>query len=342
MRLYQIGEFSLIDRLRKAVQMRSNQVLLGIGDDAAVLRAHPQSDIILTTDALIEGVHFDLEYTPLESLGWKALAVNLSDIAAMGGSPLGATVSIAIPDRWRVEDVENLYAGLSRCAKTFRCPIVGGDTSRSLDGCFLSIAIAGETGLDQSVRRSGARVGDILCLTGEMGGAKTGLEALIQRTGKRRFKKSIRRFLEPIPRLEASSLLIRRLPVSSMIDVSDGLASEIQHLCMESDVGCSVDEERIPVSSEAIRWAKEQHKPLSSYRFESGEEYELLFTLPRKAVEKNRIFHRLAQSVSVSIIGEITVPSRGVQIRRRKKTVPMDFHGWNHFGKPSSLKSGKS
>jgi thiamine-monophosphate kinase len=335
-RLGQIGEFGLIDRMRNAVRMKSNHVILGIGDDAAVLRSSPESDIVLTTDALVDGVHFDLNYTPLESLGWKALAVNLSDIAAMGGTPLGATVSIAVPDHWCVEDLDMLYSGLARCARAYRCPIIGGDTTRSSGGCFLSIAVAGETAAGTHVPRSGAKAGDVLCITGEMGGAKTGFEILLERTDTKRYKKSIRRFLEPIPLLKTSHKLIRQFPVSSMIDISDGLASEIKHICEQSGVGCLIEEERIPVSSEAIRWAEEKKKPLSPYIFESGEEYELLFTVPRKALERNQAFSRLVRSVSIRIIGEITSPSQGIRIRSKGETMPLEFDGWDHFSKAFS------
>jgi thiamine-monophosphate kinase len=332
-RLDRIGEFGLIDRLRETVRMRSRQVVLGIGDDAAVLRNSADSDLLLTTDTLVEGVHFNLRYTPLESLGWKALAVNLSDIAAMGGIPIAAVISIAVPEHWCVEDVDQLYRGITRCAKEYRCPVVGGDTTRSSGGCFLSIAVAGRTARNKAMYRSGARPGDMLCMTGEMGGARTGFEILRAGADAGRFKKSVRRFLRPIPMLEASSRLLRHLPISSMIDVSDGLASEIKHICEQSGVGCLIDEERIPVSGEAMQWAEEKRNPLSAYVFESGEEYELLFTISPKTLKNRLSFTLLARSIPVRIIGEITKPSKGIRVCRKGKIGPLLFGGWNHFVK---------
>ena len=178
MQLSQTGEFELIKRMRRIIESESDEIILGIGDDAAVIRPKSGSCLVLTTDALVEGVHFDLSYTPFDALGWKALAVNLSDVAAVGGIPAYALVSLALPEAWTVDDVESFYRGLRCCGKTYDCKIVGGDTTRSVEKGFISISVIGYVNQNAIMSRSGAQLGDLLCVTGRLGGARTGLEAL--------------------------------------------------------------------------------------------------------------------------------------------------------------------
>ena len=333
MRLDQVGEFGLINRLERIVHLSSDRIVCGIGDDAAVIRNRPGDEIVLTTDALIEGVHFDLAYTPMKAIGWKALAASLSDIAAMGAVPICAVVSIAIPTTWSVENVEKMYSGLAMCGKRFGCPVVGGDTTCSHHAAFLCVTVEGEIQSGKAILRSGAKTGDLLCITGELGGARTGFEVLTTDGDRKQYSKSIQRLFMPIPRLREASELVKGMPITSMIDISDGLGSEICHLCKQSDVGCLIDEDVIPVTKETIHWAKKTNQPLSRYIYESGEEYELLFTIPKEVYENRRPCKPSAGNRNFSVIGEIKRAVEGVRIRRGKKILPLESTGWDHFGR---------
>jgi len=332
LRLEEAGEFGLIGRIREIAGPPPDRVLAGIGDDTAVFRPRSGYDVLFACDALVEHIHFDLSYTPLDALGWKALAVNLSDIAAMGGIPIGAVVSAAIPRTWSVEDVEALFSGLVQCGRFFGCALVGGDTVASGGGCFLSVSVVGEVETDKAVRRSGANAGDLLCVTGEIGGGRTGFEVLTQPGDRSRYPVSVERFLRPRPRLSESRTLVRYFPIASMIDISDGLASEIRHLCLESGLGCRVDEETVPVSEEALRWAKENNRPVLPYAFESGEEYELLFTVPpEEAVDLLPRFKTDTEHCPVTVIGEMRPKSEGACVQWGGSLYPLDTDGWDHF-----------
>jgi thiamine-monophosphate kinase len=339
MRLSELGEFGLIRRLQEICTPRDGRVILGIGDDAAVIRHGESGRLILTTDAMAEGVHFDRAWFPAESLGWKCLAVNLSDVAAMGGSPICGVLTAALPDDWRVEEVEALYAGIKRCADRYGCPIVGGDTVRTAGGAVFSVAVLGEIPGGKEIRRSGASIGDRICVTGQLGGASVGLDVL--RSGgrdKALFPESVRRFLEPLPRMEEATGLARSGGVTSMIDISDGLASEIRHLCNDSGLGAVLVADRIPVSAETVRWASAAGESPVQRALESGEEYELLFTadpavLPDRA---EACFPGLPDPVTV--IGEMMPADAGIRIREGGGDSPLAAKGWDHYrcasGKP--------
>ncbi len=333
MRLDQIGEFGLINRLERIVHLDSDRVVCGIGDDAAVIRNRPGSEIVLTTDALIEGIHFDLAYTPLKALGWKALAASLSDIAAMGAVPVCAVVSIAIPRTWTVEDVEKMYSGLAMCGEHYGCPIVGGDTLCSLNASYVCVTVEGEIESGKAILRSGAQAGDLLCVSGELGGARTGYEVLSSNADRKQYPKSIKRFLKPVPRLKESSELVGGMPITSMIDISDGLVSEIRHLCKYSGVGCLIYENRIPVAKEAIQWAEKTNHPLSRYLYESGEEYELLFTISKEVVDDGLPFSLFTGKMNFSVIGEMKRAADGIQILKGGKILSPESTGWDHFSR---------
>jgi len=331
LKLSQAGEFGLIERIRRIVGDKDPGVVLGIGDDAAVFRSTPGWLTVLTTDALVEGVHFHLRYTPTESLGWKALAVNISDVAAVGGIPRYAVVSLALPAKWSVEDVEALYRGMVRCGKAYGCRLVGGDTVRSLGGCFLSVALVGEVEEKYIIRRSGAQEGDLLCVTGEIGGARAGLEVLSAGQDRERFPESVSRFLEPRVRLQEARFLAQKVGVSSMIDISDGLSSEVQHLCRESHLGCRLWEEKIPLEREVILWAGEQGEDVSTYALGSGEEYELLFTVAKSKFEHWQKQGEDKNKVKTTVIGEMFPKKEGIKVVRRGKAFPLLAKGWDHF-----------
>ena len=332
MKLAEVGEFGLIERIRRMFDEPSPSVILGIGDDAAVCRYQPGRVMLLTTDALVEGVHFHRRYTPAKSLGWKALAINISDIAAMGGVPRYALVTLALPESWTVEDVESLYEGIDQCGMAYGCPLVGGDTVHSPNSCMLSVTILGDADERNVVTRSGARAGDFICMTGEMGGARVGLEVLESSADKKRFRHSVDRFLEPKPRLWESKRLVEGLGVSSMIDISDGLTSEIGHLCRQSGLGCLIQEEKVPVSREAVRWAESRGDALTVYALESGEEYELLFTVSKERYDGWRE-KGLDRSLNIAVVGKMIEKSRGMLVQRRGETYPLSLKGWDHFGR---------
>jgi thiamine-monophosphate kinase len=332
MKLADLGEFGLIRRLRSACSAGGDRILLGIGDDAAVIRPEGGRSLILTTDAMAEGVHFDRSYFPLESLGWKCLAVNLSDVAAMGGTPVCCVMTAALPESWSVEEVDALYEGLGKCARRYGCPIVGGDTVRTGGGAVFSAAVLGEVPEGGAVLRSGARAGDLLCVTGVLGGASVGLEVL--RAGGResgRFPESVRRFLEPAPRTGEGASLAGRPGITAMIDISDGLVSEIRHVCEDSGLGCIVFADRIPVSEEAARWADGTGESPVRRALESGEEYELLFTADPRVFPDRGLGTPAGIEGPVTVIGEMRSADRGIRIREGRSEFPLEGRGWDHY-----------
>jgi thiamine-monophosphate kinase len=332
-RLSQTGEFGLIKRMRRIIEDPSDEIVLGIGDDAAVVHPKSGSCLVLTTDALIEGVHFDLRYTPFDALGWKALAVNLSDVAAVGGVPSYALISLALPESWSVENVESFYRGLKRCGKAYGCKIIGGDTTRSVGKGFISISVVGYVNQNSIASRSGAQEGELLCVTGNLGGARAGLEALQKNEEKPLFKKSIQRFLKPLPRIAEAGTLIRELHVSSMIDISDGLASDAGHLCEESGLGCILWEEAIPIHPDAKAWAEKTGESPARFALTSGEEYELLFTVDKKRFDRWTSPDQGEKRFPVTSIGEMVHRKKGMRIKRGEKTVLLSEKGWDHFRK---------
>lgn len=323
MELSRLGEKGLIQRIRSMLQTQNERILLGIGDDAAVVSSRPDRKLILTTDSLVEKVHFDRRYMPLESLGWKALAVNLSDIAAMAGSPLCAVVSLAIPDTWSVEEVDSFYQGMDRCAQTYHCPIVGGDTVRSLQWACITVTVLGEVQADAFISRAGAKEGDLLCVTGTVGKARVGWEVLKSGIQNPAFSSAVAYFLEPRPKIEEAQRILNFYKVTAMIDISDGLASEISHLCEASGLGCQIFEESIPVSPEVFSWARAQHNSIENYLWKSGEEYELLFTISSKACFKPMDFF--------TVIGKMEKKEYGIVLQKRGKSQSFHFKGWDHF-----------
>jgi len=327
----QLGEFGLIERIQQLVGDFKDPSILSIGDDAAIVSTPNQDKkIVFTTDAMVEGVHFDLDYTPMESLGWKALAINVSDVAAMGGMPKYVVISLAIPKHWKVEAVDELYQGMIRCSREYGCHIVGGDTVRSKDSGFISVAVIGEVDSQKVAARDGAQPGDYLGLSRPVGSSRVGLEVLESKLDYKAFQKSVKHFLEPKPELSIAQKLVSELEVSSLIDVSDGLASEIGHLCRMSKVGCLVQFKGIPISSEAKEWCGPQDRSPFEFAMESGEEYALLFTVDP---QKYSIWLKDQQNPPIYIIGKIVQKKQGIQIEKDGEMSPLTFKGWDHFKK---------
>jgi len=337
--LSELGEFGLIDRLTRNIILKNSGTIKGVGDDAAVIDTGNKK-LLLSTDLLIEGVHFDLTYMPLKHLGYKAAVVNISDIAAMNGVPKQMTVSIAVSNRFSLEAMEELYNGILLACVRYNVDLVGGDTSSSVTGLLISVTITGEAEQEEIVYRSGAKKGDLICVTGDLGGAYAGL--LLLEREKQVYKANpdmqpelagydyvIARQLKPEARTDIRNLLkgIRVLP-TSMIDVSDGLASETLHLCKQSGTGCRIYEEKIPIDSETQKLALEFNMIPTVCALSGGEDYELLFTVSQDDFEKIRDIS------GISIIGHMTAPAEGkLLITPYGKEIQLTAQGWNGFRK---------
>lgn len=335
--LKELGEFGLIDHLTKNTKIHNNSTIVGIGDDAAVIGQY-EKDILVSTDLLMEGVHFDMQYTPLKHLGYKAVAVNLSDIAAMNGRPTQILVSLAVSSRYSVEALEELYEGIHLACQRYHVDLVGGDTTSSKTGLAISITAIGEANKSDITYRNGAKKHDLLCVSGDLGAAYTGL--LILEREKVTFQANpnfqpdlsnfsyvLERFLKPEPRLDIVSLLKEKEIVpTSMIDISDGLASEILHICKDSNVGCEVYEEKIPISHQtSIAFSDFKKLPVSA-ALNGGEDYELLFTI------KQSDYDKIKDLTEISVIGHITDADRGCQlVVPQGATIELKAQGWNHM-----------
>ena len=324
------GEFGLIRRIQSLLTTHSTRIVQGIGDDAAALSPRSGYQLLMTTDTMVEGVHFDLTYTPFQDLGWKLMAINLSDLAAMGGTPLCTLFSLGIRETWPVSRLEKLVQGINTCSHAYECPVVGGDTVRVPHDCTLTMTILGEIKTGTAIFRSGAQSGDYICLTGPLGNARTGLEVLKSGINNRTYKQAISRFLRPVPRIPEARQLASAGGVSAMIDISDGLASELRHLCQASHVGCEIEARQIPVADETICWTKKQGIAPVPFVMESGEEYELLLTI------RPEQYHALQSQdnknrIPLFKIGQVCDAETGLVLLDHKKATEIRAQGWDHF-----------
>jgi thiamine-monophosphate kinase len=337
--LTELGEFGLIDRLTKNVKYHHPETLMGIGDDAAVIEAGDKV-ILFSTDLLVEGIHFDLTYMPFKHLGYKAAVVNISDIAAMNGVPKQMTVSLAVSSRFSAEALDELYAGVVMACEKYKVDLVGGDTSSNVKGLMISVSILGEAKKEEVTYRSGARSGDLLCVTGDLGSAYIGLFILEREKSVFKvdpnmqpelsgFDYQIGRQLRPEARTDVRNLLIGiGVKPTSMIDISDGLASEILHLCKQSGVGCKLFEGKIPIDEYTKELAKEYKIIPSVAALSGGEDYELLFTVKQEDYEK------IKDIVGITIIGHMTAASEGkLMITPDGKAIPITAQGWDGMRK---------
>jgi thiamine-monophosphate kinase len=337
--LTSLGEFGLINHLTEHVEIYNPESSLkGIGDDAAVIKYNNDKSTLVSTDMLVEGVHFDLTYTPLKHLGFKAIAVNLSDICAMNGTPRQVTVSIAASNRFSVEALEELYAGMLFACQKYKVDLVGGDTTSSTSGLIISVTAIGEAKQEDIVYRNGAQEKDLVCVTGDLGGAYMGLQILERE--KFVFKDNpklqpdlegndyiLERQLKPEARVDIIELFKSMdIKPSSMIDVSDGLASELMHLCTQSGVGCELYEDKIPLDPQTFDRAREFSLDPTVCALSGGEDYELLFTLPMSEYDK------IKNLPDFTIIGHITPKSSGLNLIAKAGTShPITAQGWNSF-----------
>ena len=333
-----LGEFGLIKHLTEFVEIYNDSSKKGIGDDAAVIKYNNDKSTVVTTDMLVEGVHFDLTYVPLKHLGYKAVMVNLSDICAMNASPKQITVSIAASNRFSVEALEELYAGILFACQKYQIDLVGGDTTSNAAGLIISITAIGEANEVDIVYRNGAKEKDLLCVSGDLGGAYMGLQILERE--KFVFKDNpnlqpdlvgndyiLERQLKPEARVDIIELFkTLEIKPTSMIDVSDGLASEILHICSQSNVGCELYEDKIPIDSQTFDRAREFDLDPTVCALSGGEDYELLFTIPMSEYEK------IKNVPDFTIIGHITPASAGINLIAKAGTShPISAQGWNSF-----------
>ncbi len=333
-----LGEFGLIKHLTEHITIHNETTVKGVGDDAAVIDIGNGKVHLLSTDMLTEGVHFDLTYVPLKHLGFKAIATNVSDICAMNGTAKQITVSIAISNRFSVEALEELYSGMLMACNKYKVDLVGGDTTSSLAGLVLSISVLGEANIEDVVYRNGAQEKDLLCVTGDLGGAYMGLQILERE--KAVFKDNpnlqpdlegndyiLERQLKPEARVDIKEILKEKgIKPTSMIDISDGLASEILHLTTQSNVGCSLYEEKIPMDSLTINRAHEFRLDPTVCALSGGEDYELLFTIPQSDFEK------IKGHPDFTVIGHITDKNSGCNlITRSGSSATLTAQGWDAF-----------
>jgi thiamine-monophosphate kinase len=332
-----LGEFGLIGHLTKNFGLRQPSSLKGIGDDAAVIDNEGRLTVV-STDMLVEGIHFDLMYSPLKHLGYKAIVVNLSDIYAMNAHPKQVTVSIAISNRFSVEALEELYEGIQLACDQYEVDLVGGDTTSSLKGLIISVTAIGQGEKGKLAYRSGAKPGDLLCVTGDLGGAYLGLQILERekqvylstpgiQPDLEEQKYLVGRILKPEARKDMIELFEKnRLVPTAMMDISDGVSSDLMHICKASGVGAIIEEAGVPIHEEAKMMAlKFQLDPLTA-ALNGGEDYELLFTIDPKDIEKVRLLP------DIYIMGEITPASEGVKLHTTGgKIHDLTAQGWRHF-----------
>lgn len=334
----QLGEFGLIKQLTQSFESKNNSTLKAIGDDAAVLHIEDET-VVVSTDMLVEGVHFNLAYVPLKHLGYKAVVVNLSDICAMNAVPTQITVSIAASNRFSVEALEELYAGIKTACEYYNVDLIGGDTTSSNSGLVISITALGQAKKEDLAYRNGAKENDLIVLTGDIGAAYLGLQVLERENEVFKVNPQsqpdlasytylIERQLKPEARIDIKNLL-KELDVypTSMIDISDGLASELLHICTQSEVGCKIYEEKIPLDPAVMTTCEEFQLNTTTIALNGGEDYELLFTIPISEADK------IKHNPNLTIIGHTTQASEGVNLvgMGSNTLMPITAQGWDAF-----------
>jgi len=338
--LEEIGEFELINRLTQKFKISKKSSLMGVGDDAAVIDASNQKAVLASTDSLIEGVHFNLTYVPLRFLGYKAISVNVSDICAMNAEPEQVLVSVAVSNRFSVEALEELYKGIEEACDFYKVDLVGGDTTSSLSGLVINVTVIGQSKKENITYRSGAKEYDLIVASGDLGSAYMGLQVLEREKVVFEDNPSIQpdldghdyivqRQLKPQARIDIVKQLeeLKILP-SSMIDISDGLASELLHICKSSKKGCVVYLEKLPIDTKTVTTAMDFNLDHNTCALNGGEDYELLFTVNQKE------FDKIKDHPDLTIIGHITNENEGMYIvDKNDSAIAIKAQGWKHFTK---------
>lgn len=333
--LGQLGEFGLINHITKSFTIKQESTIKGIGDDAAVLD-FKEDKVVVSTDLLVEGVHFDLSYMPLKHLGYKAVVVNVSDICAMNAVPTQVTVSIAVSNRFPLEAIEELYEGIRLACDAYQVDLIGGDTTSSTTGLLISVTALGKVNEEEVVYRSGAQDNDLLVVTGDIGSAYMGLQVLERekqvflvnpqnQPDLEEYSYIIERQLKPEARTDIKELLNKlEVQPTAMIDVSDGISSEIMHLCKASGVGCNLYEDKLPLDPQFINVCEEFNLDSTTIAINGGEDYELLFTIPMSD------FDKVKGNPNMSIIGHMVPEGEGIHLVTRENTkLPLKARGWN-------------
>jgi thiamine-monophosphate kinase len=333
----QLGEFGLIERITRDFKLQNSSSLKGIGDDAAVIEAGEES-ILLSTDLLLEGIHFDLSFTPLQHLGYKSIAVNVSDIAAMNGRPEQVVVGLALSNRFSVEAVDALYSGIRSACENYKVDLVGGDTTASASGLMISVSVLGRAKKEKIAHRSGAKANDIICVTGDLGGAYMGLQVLERekevfltnpdsQPDLTNYEYIVGRQLKPEARMDIiHELADLSITPTSMIDISDGLASEILHISRNSGIGVKLFEENIPIDNNTFDAALEFKLDPIVIALNGGEDYELLFSIRQSDFEK------VKNHPDIHFIGHAHGnPQQNIMISKAGTVVPLKAQGWDHF-----------
>ena len=350
-----LGEFGLIHHLTDNIKLKNESTIKGVGDDCAVLH-YPDSEVLVTTDMLMEGVHFDLTYIDMQHLGYKSAMVNISDIFAMNGTPRQLTVSLALSKRFKVEDMEQFYSGLRMACDKWGVDIVGGDTTSSYTGLAISITCIGEARKEDIVYRNGAKDTDLICVTGDLGAAYMGLQLLereksvyyqqVDEARKKNDKRALEQLRDFQPDFAGKEYLLQRqlqteargdiiarfrelnIHPTAMIDISDGLSSELMHICKQSNCGCRIYEKNIPIDYQTAVMAEEMNMNVTTCALNGGEDYELLFTVPIGDHEK------IQQMDGVKMIGHITRPELGqMLVTRDNQEFELKAQGWNPLSK---------
>ncbi len=334
----ELGEFGLIEKIAEGISAENTGTIKGIGDDAAVISVEEGKLSLLSTDMLIEGIHFDLSYMPLQHLGYKAITVNVSDIAAMNGTPKQVTVSLGLSNRFSVEAVDVLYEGMRAAAKAYGVDIVGGDTTASPGGLIISVSVLGEVNAKNVVYRNTAKKDDILCVTGDLGGAYVGLQILEREKQEfmanpdmqpqiDKYEYVVGRQLRPKARMDiVHELGDLGIVPTAMIDVSDGLVSEVFHLCKNSGLGVSIYEDKLPIDKQTYETAAEFNIDPNTCALNGGEDYELLFTINQEDFEK------IKNHQDIHTIGYMHEKEKGrVIVTRNEQVFELKTQGWKHF-----------
>lgn len=350
-----LGEFGLIHHLTDNIKTKNESTIKGVGDDCAVLH-YPDSEVLVTTDMLMEGVHFDLTYIDMQHLGYKSAMVNISDIFAMNGTPRQLTVSLALSKRFKVEDMEQFYSGLRMACEKWGVDIVGGDTTSSYTGLAISITCIGEARKEDIVYRNGAKDTDLICVTGDLGAAYMGLQLLereksvyyqqVDEARKKNDKRALEQLRDFQPDFAGKEYLLQRqlqteargdiiarfrelnIHPTAMMDISDGLSSELMHICKQSNCGCRIYEKNIPIDYQTAVMAEEMNMNVTTCALNGGEDYELLFTVPIGDHEK------IQQMDGVKMIGHITRPELGqMLVTRDNQEFELKAQGWNPLSK---------
>ena len=333
-RIGDIGEFALIERLQRFLQPPAgSQIVKSIGDDCAVLQPAAGSELIVTTDSQEEGVHYRLDWSTPEDIGWRCLAINVSDIAAMAGWPLGAVAALSLPPELDVAFVDGLYTGMQALAQEMACPIIGGNMTKTTGRISVTITVLGEVPKGQAIYRSGAQPGDAIWVTGALGGAKAGLEALLHAEAVRDASTAhaLACYRRPQPRLREAWFLRQRAELHSLLDLSDGLSGDLRHICEASGVGAHIEAEAVPIHDDTRRIARALNADPLSYALHGGEDFELCFTAPLASIEAIRADFEQQFNRSFTRVGAIRHGEGVTLIQPDGSTAILPARGYDHF-----------